>query len=602
MSKNGVVLGAYYSEIEDRVAKAKKKLKKKRHFVPLDSYPWHSEMTAVLSRYPGAKIDVPPSHIPADIALSGVSPDKLDSLAKDFLKISFVEKVERAGIFLNVGFKRGKMYADILNSVAELEAEFGCSDIHKDKRVVIDYSHPNITKPIGVGHLRSTIIGEALARIYEATGYRVVRENYLGDWGTQFGKVIYAYKNWGVEEEMEKNPIVHLKDLYVRFHEEAEKNPKLEDEARAIFQKLEGGDEELLKLWKNFRDISILEFMKMYEVLGVEFDAITGEGMTTPSTAKVITAALEKGLAKKSDGAVVVEGLEGLPSFLLEKQDGSTLYLTRDVVTLGWRIKEFEPSDVLYVVGQEQNLHFKQLFALSRALGFLGSVHPAHVGFGLLMIGGKKMSTRKGTLVELDELIRESIEKSASIIKEKNTELSEKEIAEVSKIVGVGAVIYNDLRQSREKNIQFDWDRMLDFESGSAAYLQYTYARIQSILRKSMNEELRIKNINETNSSFTIPHSRFSFLFEDDSEWQLARKFMFFPGVIARAKDLNAPHLIATYMEELAQLFNHFYNKVQVLKTENEKLRNSRLMLISAVAEIIKNGLNLLNIKVPERM
>ena len=556
-------------------------------------------------------LDIPPEHIKTDLSLAlfDFASNNPKKLAEEWAekinetKNEFIESAQAFGPYLNINLKKQKNYSLILKDIFKLKNKFGQSDLNIKKVAVIDYSGPNIAKPIGVGHLRSTIIGQALANIYEATGYGVIRDNHLGDWGTQFGKLVYAYKQWGDKKKIAENPIKELNELYVKFHEEAEKNPEIEDKALEIFQKMEEGDNGLIKLWMKFRSISIAEFKKVYERLGIKFDAYLGESYFAGETDKIVKECLlrrkdgaptkaseEKKLAKKDEetGAIAVEGLEGLPSFLLRKKDDSGLYITRDLAALIFRVEVFEPNDILYVVGEEQSLHFKQLFALTRALGHVDGAKAEHIGFGLVLSGGEKMSTRKGTLIELDELIKQSVEKSKEILRQKNKDLNDKEIEEISEIIGLGAVVYNDLRQSRQKNISFDWKRMLDFEGGSAVYLQYTVARINSILKKL--------DAGEAEEKISKP------VFEKESEFALARKMMFFPQIILEAQKHNSPHLIAVYLEEMAQLFNPFYNEVSIIGTKDAKLRLSRILLIKSVATLIKNGLNLLGVKTSEKI
>ena len=564
-------------------------------------------------------LDIPPEHIKTDLSLDsfgsvsdcgGNDPKKL---AEDWArkinetKNEFIENAQALGPYLNIKLKKQKIYSLILNDISKLKSKFGQSDLNAKKVAVIDYSGPNIAKPIGVGHLRSTIIGQALANIYEATGYSVIRDNHLGDWGTQFGKLVYAYRQWGDKKKIAENPIKELNELYVKFHEEAEKNPEIEDNAREIFQKMEKGDKGLIKLWMKFRSISIAEFKKIYERLGIKFDMYIGESYFAEETDKLVEECLEKRLAKKDEetGAIAVEDLDGLPSFLLRKKDDSGLYITRDLAALIFRVEVFEPDDILYAVGEEQSLHFKQLFALARALGYIEGAKAKHIGFGLVLSGGEKMSTRKGTLIDLEELIKQSVEKSKEILRQKNKDLSEKEIEEISEIIGLGAVVYNDLRQSRQKNISFDWKRMLDFEGGSAVYLQYTVARINSIVKKI--DPADHQGADHQGVALMVRPSRQPLdenvpVFEKDSEFALARKMMFFPQVILEAQKHNSPHLIAVYLEELAQLFNHFYNEVSVIGTGDRDLRFSRVSLIKSVATVIKNGLKLLNIKTAEKI
>ncbi|MEK9161215.1 MAG: arginine--tRNA ligase [Patescibacteria group bacterium] len=543
-------------------------------------------------------LEIPPSYVKTDLSVSLfelAKEKKVDpkNLAEELaIKINetkniFFENAQALGPYLNLNLKKQKAYELLLREIAKLKNKFGQSDINKNNVVVIDYSGPNIAKPFGVGHLRSTIIGQALVNIYESTGYCVVKDNHLGDWGTQFGKLIYAYNNWVDKKKFKENPIEELNILYVRFHEEVKKNPSIEDDARKIFQQLEVGDENLLKTWSKFEKISVSEFNKVYKKLGISFDTFLGESYFVGEAEKIIQDALDKKVAFEdpTTGAIAVE-LGGLPSFLLRKQDGSTLYITRDLATLKFRTETFNPQETLYVVGEEQSLHFRQMFTLAKALGYADGNTAKHIGFGLVSVDGEKMSTRKGTLVRLEELIDQSIAKAKEILMSKNKDLLSNEVEEISEIVGMGAVIYNDLRQSRQKNISFDWEKMLDFEGGSAVYLQYTVARINSILKKLNNPRTVLGNI----------------VLEKESEFALAKKMMFFPMIILEARKNDSPHLVAVYLEELAQLFNHFYNEVSIIGTENEVLRLARIALIKSTAIVIKNGLTLLGVKIPEKI
>ena len=597
-------------DIEKTQKRIAKELKSKK-FVSLDNYVIEKIKASVVNLIKNDIVLIlPPPHISADLSFSvfeavkanGANPKELSAKIAESInnsKNEFIEKAEASGPYVNLFLNKSKVYSLAVPQTVKLKEKYGQSGVNASKVALIDYSGPNIAKPIGVGHLRSTVIGQALANIYEATGYSVIKDNHLGDWGTQFGKLVYAYQQWGDKKKIAENPIKGLNELYVRFHKEAEKNPEVEDRVRDIFQKMEEGDKKLLNLWAKFKKISIAEFKKVYERLGIKFDTCLGESYFAGETDKIAEECLEKKLARidKETGAIAVEGLKGLPSFLLRKKDDSGLYITRDLAALIFRMEVFEPDDILYVVGDEQSLHFKQLFALAKALGYIDGAKAKHIGFGLVLSGGEKMSTRKGTLIELEELIKQSVEKSKEILRQKNKELSEKEIEEISEIVGLGAVIYNDLRQSRQKNISFDWNRMLDFEGGSAVYLQYTVARINSIIKKFNQAEHQGLSL----MSRTVLDVAKS-VFEKDSEFALAKKIMFFPLVILEAQKHNSPHLIAVYLEELAQLFNHFYNEVSIIGTEDKELRLSRIALIKSVATVIKNGLGLLCVKTPEKI
>jgi len=541
-------------------------------------------------------ISLPPCHIKADLSLEifslskmlGLDPKKVSKelgLVINKNKTKFIESATPAGPYLNLKLKKD-VYGEALAETAVLKEKYGKNDKNKNKLVIIDFSSPNIAKPMSVGHLRSTVLGQALANIYEATGYVAVRDNHIGDWGTQFGKLIYAYQTWGDEKTVAKNPIAELNKLYIKFNEEASKDPELDDNAREIFSNLEKGDGKIKKLWEKFSKLSIKEFDEVYDILGIKFDTYLGESYFAKDAEDEVKKALEKNLARKDEesDAIVVDTLLGVPSFLLRKQDGSTLYISRDLAKIKFRIANFKPDIILYVVGQEQKLNFAQLFELVKHIGYSNKTELKHICFGLVTMDGAKMSTRKGSVVELKELINQSVAMARELILEKNKDISEKELAKTAEIIGVGSIIYNDLRQSKEKNISFDWKKMLNFSGGSAVYLQYTYARIKSILKKASGEV----------SGKPI--------FEDEDEFNLAKKIIFFPHVVLEARKHDSPHLIATYMEELAQLFNSFYNSVQILGTEDEELKNSRLALIASVATVIKNGLTLLNIKTSDKI
>jgi arginyl-tRNA synthetase len=610
MGKNNL-LAEYREEVDADIQNLVQKIaeeKKKREYVPYSSYVINAIKQEILSlgnacglvmgNVHDIRISLPPPHIAADLTLSVFEYAKTNSKAPAVIAQEFSEYMNDASSkeyidaatpvngYINLLLKKEKIYDRVTKSVNELQSKYGESDIYKDKLVFIDYSSPNIAKPIGVGHLRSTIIGQALANMYKRVGFSVIKDNHLGDWGTQFGSLIYAYKNWGDADKVAQNPIEELKDLYVRFNQEAENNPALKDEARKLFMQLEQGDEELVRLWKKFRDLSVKEFEKTYDKLGVVFDCMIGESYYIDGFEEVVADLEQKGIATKAqDGAVIVEGLNNLPTFLLQKNDGSSLYVLRDIVTLMHRKSVFDPDKILYVVGSEQKLNFEQLFALCEKAGYSGDTELEHVDFGMVLRDGKKMATRKGTLINLEDVLREVTAKAKEILIEKG-EMASENIDSVAEIVGTSAVVYADLKQNRNSNIEFDWDKMLSLESGSSVYLQYTYARIISILSK-------VDFVYDSNQEM---------IFEDPSEFRLAFRLAFLPDVLLRAVESNAPHIISLFLEELTADFNHFYSQIQILKTEDNNLRNSRLILINAVAIAIKNALALLNIPVLNRV
>jgi len=527
----------------------------------------------------------PPRHERADIALTG-SPDATAAAAAAINggDYEFLERAAATGPFLNVTLRAERLYARVLEQVAAGGERYGSHNYGGGRLAVIDYSSPNIAKPIGVGHLRSTIIGEALARLYERCGYAVLRDNYLGDWGQQFGKLLCAYERWGKQNG--KTSVGELKDLYVRFEREAKDDEVLEAEAREYFRKLEAGDRKLTALWKKFRELSIKEFEKTYGTFGVKFDVYGGESPFVERAKAVTAECLASGACRRNDEGAVIADVDGLPTFLLERTDGATLYHARDLAQLAFRFRELEAELVLYVVGNEQSLHFKQLFALAGAMGVAEAPRATHVGFGLVLgDDGKRMSTRKGTAVELGELAAKATGKAEAILREKAPELKEKERRTIARQVGIGAIVYNDLRQSREKNIRFDWERMLDVEAGSALYLQYTAARIRSLLAK-----------------VPAPATDMPLVFAEAEEYALALKLLLFPKAVRQAQEENAPHAIAAYLEELAALFNLFYNTISVSGTDDEKLRASRRALADSVGRVLRNGLEVLNVPIPERL
>ncbi|MDZ7798356.1 MAG: arginine--tRNA ligase [Patescibacteria group bacterium] len=609
----------YKLEVAESVNAVQEKIreeKENREYVDFDSYPSEElrrEVTEVVRESVGVqdigklKLSVPPAHISGDFALKvfdlakklGEKPNVLAKKIVDGInehKMALIKNASVAGNFVNLETHKEVLYRDIFAKVLELEDRYGESDVNAGKVALIDYSAPNIAKPMGVGHLRSTIIGQALSNIYHETGYSVIKDNHLGDWGTQFGSLIYAYKEWGDEKKIAKNPVGELKDLYVKFHQFSEVHPEIKDKARELFTRLEKKDPELVALWKRFRDLSLKDFERVYKQLGIEFDTNIGESYFTEQADKLVSECMTKGLCRKDEAseAVVVDQMGEIPSFLLRKQDGSSIYLSRDLATLLFRVNTFKPSTILYVVGNEQDLNFKQLFELGKRAEYLpDDVETKHIGFGMVLSDGKKMSTRKGTQIELEDLIARSVEKSKEILLKKKADVDSKELERVSEIIGIGAIIYNDLHQSRLKNISFNWDKMLDMESGSAVYLQYSYVRINSILRKLTKTygEIDLSTLEKEKISFT-----------NKSEFDIAKKLMMFPETVLISQQTDSPHKICVYLEELAQLFNSFYNEVSIFRTKDVKLRESRIALSKGVAAVIKKGLSLLSIKVPEKM
>ncbi|MCR8859544.1 MULTISPECIES: arginine--tRNA ligase [Bacillus] len=498
------------------------------------------------------------------------------------LNNSFFTKVEAVGPYVNVFFNRHIVSDDVLKAILVEKEEYGQGYFGREKTVVIDYSSPNIAKPFSMGHLRSTMIGNSLKHIAEKCGYEVVGINYIGDWGTQFGKLITAYKKWGNEELVKEDPIRELFKLYVHFHEEVKEYPELEEEGRAWFKKLEDGDEEAVFLWNWFRHESLKEFSRIYELLGVEFTNFQGEAFYNDKMGDFVDILEEKGLLEESDGAQVVNlEKEDMPPCLIKKSDGATLYATRDLTAALYRQNTYEFDKALYVVGAEQSLHFTQFFTVLKKLGYNWVDGMAHVPFGLILKDGKKMSTRKGKVVLLEEVLEEAITLAERNIEEKNPDLKQKE--EVAKQVGVGAVIFHDLKNERMHNIEFSLEKMLKFEGETGPYVQYTHARACSILRKE-------------NAEFETE----AFQLNDDHSWSTIKLLNRFPQVVETAFFKNEPSHIAKYLLDVAQAFNKYYGNVRILEEDKEK--ESRLALVYVVTIVLKEGLRLLGMGAPEEM
>lgn len=487
--------------------------------------------------------------------------------------------------FVNFFLKKEFLQKQLTEIYKQLDS-FGTSNVGKGKTVIVEYSSPNIAKPMHIGHLRSTIIGDALANVYENLGYEVVRWNYIGDWGTQFGKLIAAYKKWGNEKSLEKNPIQEMLRLYVKFHDELKNNPELEKEGQLEFQKLENGDTENREIWGKFRRVSISEFSKTYAGLNIgEFQVTKGESDYEAELKPLIEYLIKQGIAKESEGALIIE-LFNLSPAMLRKSDGATLYFTRDLASLGDRINTYHPAKILYAVANQQALHFEQLFAVAKIVK-LDSAELIHVKFGMVLgEDGKKLATREGKVISLQEVIDKITELARETVKQKNFDLSSEEIEKVAHVVGIGALKYNDLRQHPYSDIVFDWKAMLDLSGNSGPYLQYTYARLVSILEKSGNP----KEEGET-----------TLLVESEVE-KIMKRLLKFLEAVENCATTNTLNSLALYLYELSNDTNRFYETIHILNDENIERRNARLMLIRTVAHVLKKGLNLLGIGVLERI
>ncbi|MFY0543474.1 arginine--tRNA ligase [Brevibacillus sp. H7] len=497
-----------------------------------------------------------------------------------------LSQVQAVGPYVNVFLDQQSVAKEVVGTILAKGSAYGDRNIGQGRHVPIDLSSPNIAKPFSMGHLRSTVIGNALANIMEKHGYKPVRINHLGDWGTQFGKLIVAYKKWGDEEKVKAEPIKELLQLYVRFHEEAEKDPTLEDLGREWFKKLEDGDEEAKRLWQWFRDESLKEFMKIYELMGVHFDSFHGEAFYNDKMDRVVAMLEEKGLLVESEGALVVPLDEyDMPPCLIKKSDGATLYATRDLAAALYRHETYDFAKALYVVGGEQRLHFQQLYKVLEKMGFEWAKEMYHVPFGMMLKDGKKMSTRKGKVVLLEEVLAQAIADVLKVIEEKNPTLVNKEA--VARQVGVGAVIFHDLKNFRLNDINFSWEEMLTFEGETGPYVQYTHARACSLLRKGGYQPGEVKLAEGS--------------LDSKEAWAVITLLNSFPEVIDRARENFDPSQIGKYVIDLAQQFNKFYANVRIL-AEEDAIKASRLQLVAAVVVVLKEGLRLLGLQAPEEM
>ena len=492
------------------------------------------------------------------------------------------EKAEAVGGYVNF-FLSPKYLREQLSDIAS-QKNYEKSGSGKGQTVIVEYSQPNIAKKMHVGHLRNTILGDALANIYENQGYKVIRWNYLGDWGTQFGNLIAAYKRWGNEDEVKKNPIETLMALYLRFTGEAKSDAELNQIGRDEFKKLEEGDEENLKLWKWFKELSLEEFNKTYRQLDIKFDVDIGESFYEKGLKTLVAKLKEDGLAENSEGGVIIK-LEkfGLPPALIQKSDGASLYLTRDIANLEYRLKKYQPVEILYVVGNEQSLHFQQLLAIAEMLK-LDQAKLKHIKYGLVLgEDKKKLATREGRVILAEDLIEKSISLAREIIQTKNPDLADKD--RVAKDVGIGALKYEMLKDSRTTDMVFDWKRMLDFTGNSGPYLQYTYARLNGILEKvGVRTEPDFGQLTEK------------------TELNLIKQLIEFPANLTLSYQTDNPNHLTLYLHQLANLTNNFYEKIPVLKDENENRRLARLALVEIIAKVLGNGLSLLGIRAPRKI
>ncbi|MDQ1909724.1 arginine--tRNA ligase [Paenibacillus sp. GD4] len=505
---------------------------------------------------------------------------------------AFGEAQAVAGYF-NIFLDRSWFAAEVLKEVLEKRERYGSQNIGQGRNVVIDFSSPNIAKTFHIGHLRSTVIGNALYKIFEFLGYNSVGVNHLGDWGTQFGKLIVAYKMFGDKAAVEAEGISELQRIYVKFHDEADARPELEDEARAWFVKLEQGDQEAQELWRWFVDISLKEFEKMYDLLGVKFDSYRGESFYVDKVPAVIEELTEKKLLEEDEGATIVRlDAFDMPPVLIFKKDGSTLYHTRDIAAALFRKKEYDFEKCVYVTDAGQSLHFKQWFKVIELMGYEWASQLQHVPFGKVSLEGAKLSTRKGNVIHLEELLGKAIEKTREIIEQKNPSMPNKD--EVARKVGVGAIIFNDLSNNRIKDIVFSWEEALNFEGETGPYVQYTHARASRVLRKSNDD---------VSDAFDLTADQLHTEHLHNPEAQAVLKELYlFKERVEQAMHKLEPSIVSRYLVDLAQRFNHFYHECPILKVEDASLRAARLAIVKAVQITLRNGLALIGLDAPEEV
>ena len=509
---------------------------------------------------------------------------------KEKLEISeeIVTSIEVVNGYLNFYINPLTLANTIFTEMDTKKESYGSSKIGEGKNVVIDYSSPNIAKPFHIGHLRSTVIGSALYKIYSFLGYNVTGINHLGDYGTQFGKLIEGYKRWGNEYDVENNPIDELTKIYIRINNLCKEDEAVLEECRNNFKKLEDGDAYCNELWQKFRDLSLKEFQKVYDLLDVQFDSWNGEAFYSDKMGEVIDLLEKSGKLIESEGAKVIDLTEKeMPPCLIIKSNGSTTYATRDLAAILYRARTYNFDKALYVTSYEQILHFKQVFEVAKLLGLDTKYtdNLIHVPFGMVQLKTGKMSTREGNIIKLEELLEEAMERATNIIEEKNPNLENKE--EIAKKVGIGAVIFNDLYNSRIKDEIFDWDTMLNFNGETGPYLQYTYVRTNSVLEKACG----VPEVETVDTS----------LITDSASIALLKALYSFGEVVKQAADKNEPYLISRYLIEIAHLFSTFYTENKII-SEDTQLQNARVYVTYCVNTVLKTGASLLGIKMPEKM
>ena len=517
-----------------------------------------------------------PNMIAADIA---------DSISKD----PMFEKVQPVNAYVNMFMKKGDMAGTTIGAVIDKGSRYGSLQQGEGKTVIVEYSSPNIAKPFHIGHIRTTVIGNSLANIYEFLGYKVIRINHLGDYGTQFGKMIVAYRHWGNKEEVEADPIKTLLAYYVRFHEEAENDPSLDEEARKAFYDLEHGRKDEVEIWQWIRDESLKEFSRVYDMLGIRFDSYAGESFYSDKMPAVIEELKEKGLLQESRGAQIVDLEEyNMPPAIITKSDGTSIYLTRDLAAAFYRKSTYDFDKSIYVVASQQDLHFQQLFKVIELMGYPWAEDMIHVNFGMVSLADGTLSTRHGRVVFLEDVLNKAVEKTREIILEKGVNTDQ--LDETSKIVGIGAVVFRELSAGRIKDYVFDWDKVLNFDGETGPYVQYTHARAASVLRNG-----------EFDPSSVDPSAMDYGYISGDAASELIKGIYAFPEAVAKAAEDNEPSTVTRSIIDIARSFNKFYHDEHII-VDNEAERKAKLALTYAAKQVIANGLGLLGMIAPDKM
>ena len=499
------------------------------------------------------------------------------------------EKVESVNAYVNMFVSKEDFAREVVSEAIEKGDDYGRSSIGGGKKVIVEYSSPNIAKPFHIGHIRSTVIGNSIYKIYDFLGYDTMRINHLGDYGTQFGKMICAYRRWGNKEDVIKEPIKSLLSYYTKFHVEAEKDPALEDEARAIFAKLEKGEPEEVELWQWFRDESLKEFNRVYDMLGITFDSYNGESFYSDKMPRFVQELKDKGLLVEDAGAQIVKLDEyDLPPALITKSDGSTLYITRDIAAAVYRKETYDFYKNIYVVASQQNLHFQQWIKVIELLGYDWAKDCVHVPFGLVSMEEGTMSTRQGRVIFLEDVLNRAVEQTRQIIKEKN--VNTENIDETAKEVGIGAVVFNELSNYRIKDYVFSWDKVLNFEGETGPYVQYTHARACSILRNAGDDAVA-----KAKAGFDAKY------ITSESAHRLMSLIYELPEVIVESGEKYEPSIVTRHIVDISQAFNKFYHDEHIL-VDNEDEKIATIALVLAAKTAIKNGLGLLGMKAPEKM